>query len=484
MEEEHNKIKDWIKVQEDHDIVVDAITKHFVKLTLYSGSRHGACLQVEITFPEAIFTLRSKTMKKKLLEYLDSMVNTKTEEIESVLVRIQKLCNEMTRNLFIPCMSEVRKIRNLILKRNDEKNNIKCKMKADKTTGAIKLIVEREKYKVSIETTIPTFYPDALTFNLTSSSFPYSILYRYTNIANDISRRCALGWPPEESLKSAIGQGQGPEGLDNDEKTKKKKKGEKADVLIKSADIHKFKNDMRFLKKTKELRGVNNARKKGNAKEHAESSTTRRFARKQLKKLNRKEVTVERELIAKQEREAALAEALLQGLHINEGPTPSLSVVFEYLIDSFALNLPVANCPCCEKRLLVANPSDLMIMFGEGTEEEMKKKKTKKKKKEKSKKPIRLYCGHWFHYSCLDTALTSPPFKKPCPVCGKRMYHKSWPSDVKKLEKRWANEQAKKREIGEIATLLGFGLDDEFTVKGDENATIVRDKNSAYDRMF
>ena len=49
------------------------------------------------------------------------------------------------------------------------------------------------------------------------------------------------------------------------------------------------------------------------------------------------------------------------------------------------------------------------------------------------------------------------------------MYHKSWPSDVKMLEKRWASEQAK-REVGEIGLLLGFGVDDEFANDDDQFA--------------
>ena len=60
------------------------------------------------------------------------------------------------------------------------------------------------------------------------------------------------------------------------------------------------------------------------------------------------------------------------------------------------------------------------------------------------------------------------------------MYHKSWPSDVKMLEKRWASEQAKKREVGEIGLLLGFGVDDEFANDDDP----LHDRGSAYDKMF
>ena len=32
------------------------------------------------------------------------------------------------------------------------------------------------------------------------------------------------------------------------------------------------------------------------------------------------------------------------------------------------------------------------------------------------KRPMYIYCGHWFHYHCLDAFITKPPFGKSCPV--------------------------------------------------------------------
>ncbi len=34
------------------------------------------------------------------------------------------------------------------------------------------------------------------------------------------------------------------------------------------------------------------------------------------------------------------------------------------------------------------------------------------------KHPIRVCCGHWYHYKCLDEHLTKPPFEKMCLVRG------------------------------------------------------------------
>ena len=477
------KIRDWIEKQEEHDVVLDAATKEFVKATIYSGSRVGACLNVEITKTstgKAAFTLRSDNMKKKLVQYLQSLCEEYSDN--DYLEGFIALCNEMTKNLFVPCMSEIRWLKNSIRNRKKGKSTIST----DKTSGTVKVSLTLGKYNVHVLTKIPANYPEnALKFELRSETYPHSVLFRYTNIANDIARRCALGWPEKTALMNAIGQGQGPKSL---EKEKKKSKNE-ASVAIKTTDLAKFKKDMRFLKKTKELRQINSSIKKG-TKDYAESTTTRRHARKQLKKLNREEVEVERRLIQEQEREAAICEAKLKGLDINDVPTPSLRVVIEYLIDSFAMKLPIVACSLCTKSLLPSNPEDLMLLFREGsssaTARGTKKKKSSsrdRKVKKKRMKPVRLYCGDWFHYSCLDKALTTPPWNKTCPTCKKRMYHKSWPSDVKQLEKRWANEQAKKREVGEIGLLLGFGVNDEFSRNGKDDDPL-HDTGSAYDRMF
>jgi len=71
----------------------------------------------------------------------------------------------------------------------------------------------------------------------------------------------------------------------------------------------------------------------------------------------------------------------------------------------------------------------------------------------------RIYCGHYFHFNCLDGFISTPPFGKPCPVswyvifaeqqhptfsskaCGKKVEHPKFTTDVKLLEKRWASEQ-------------------------------------------
>lgn len=72
-----------------------------------------------------------------------------------------------------------------------------------------------------------------------------------------------------------------------------------------------------------------------------------------------------------------------------------------------------------------------------------------------------LPCGHVYHYSCLDSFMTKPPFlEKLCLVrndvdalslqeCKTKVSSSNWPSDVKVLEKRWAAEQLRNRDIAD-----------------------------------
>ena len=66
----------------------------------------------------------------------------------------------------------------------------------------------------------------------------------------------------------------------------------------------------------------------------------------------------------------------------------------------------------------------------------------------------RVLCGHWFHTKCLDKFMTEPPFGKACPSCSQPVTHPRYPS-MKIPEQRWAMEQAREREVGEVCEFLG-----------------------------
>ena len=118
-------------------------------------------------------------------------------------------------------------------------------------------------------------------------------------------------------------------------------------------------------------------------------------------------------------------------------PQPSLKLVATYLVKDCLRKFPDEKCPCCLRPVLPEEPSTELP----------------------SSLSIELvYCGHLYHYKCLDRLMTSPPFgeDKKCPICGKRIFHDKWNVSAKLMEDRWAHQEARKREVDEVADFLGL----------------------------
>lgn len=115
-------------------------------------------------------------------------------------------------------------------------------------------------------------------------------------------------------------------------------------------------------------------------------------------------------------------------------PSPSLNVVVSFLIRSVK-TLPKEHCQLCKEICLPANPDEAVT--DENADRHVE----------------RLYCGHLFHLQCLVTFMKTPPFHggKKCLACGQRVYHEKWGVSDKLAEDRWAHEQARARELGEVA---------------------------------
>lgn len=210
-----------------------------------------------------------------------------------------------------------------------------------------------------------------------------------------------------------------------------------------------LKHDVAFLKKASDLKQVDAAYNKQLHK-HDYSTATRRAARRELKKLSLKEFEAEKR---REEEETRLLEKeQLEAIGgANECPPGrSLKQVCEFLLEDFVQKLPRCTSPTSGRKVFPDNPDKLKQLVD----------------KKSKLRPIRASCGCWFIYEDLDKFLTEPPFGKHCPTesCnGARVFHKDWPSDVKKLEKMWAMKKAREREISEISDF--FGLSEEFQVQ-------------------
>ena len=90
-------------------------------------------------------------------------------------------------------------------------------------------------------------------------------------------------------------------------------------------------------------------------------------------------------------------------------------------------------------------------MYGSTSNKDKQSSKAKKKRK-----PMRTYCGCWYHKSCLNTLLTEPPFGIECPTenCGRRVFHPDWPGDIKQHERDWAAKAARLREMEDAMLFL------------------------------
>ncbi|EDW03740.1 GH11399 [Drosophila grimshawi] len=132
-------------------------------------------------------------------------------------------------------------------------------------------------------------------------------------------------------------------------------------------------------------------------------------------------------------------------------------------------------CPICDKPVLQAEPE--AVVLDENADAFVE----------------RVYCGHLFHQGCLKHYLAEPPFPKGgklCPAkrrhprsdaqtymdkqrstvtgvtaagslkrsddgtCGIRLAHDRWVVNVKTAEARWAQKQARQRELEEVVDFL------------------------------
>jgi len=114
-------------------------------------------------------------------------------------------------------------------------------------------------------------------------------------------------------------------------------------------------------------------------------------------------------------------------------PKPSMEPAVSFLVKSVQ-RYPVETCLVCRQRLFPTDPAKAIHNERAAAHVE------------------RIYCGHAYHHDCLILYLKTPPFDggKKCLGCGKRIYHEKWKVTPELAEARWASEQAKARELGDV----------------------------------
>lgn len=131
------------------------------------------------------------------------------------------------------------------------------------------------------------------------------------------------------------------------------------------------------------------------------------------------------------------------------GPQPSLLALVNFLVNKIQ-RLADMTCPICKAPSLPKDPK-ILSSFYEPAASVATAVEKRTRKVAQMNRPIRTYCGCWYHYKCLHTFMTQPPFGAACPVDAIRVFHPDWPADMQELERAWALKQAKEREIEDAA---------------------------------
>ncbi|KAH8246615.1 hypothetical protein KR038_005813 [Drosophila bunnanda] len=156
----------------------------------------------------------------------------------------------------------------------------------------------------------------------------------------------------------------------------------------------------------------------------------------------------------------------------NFRPVRSLHRSLKFCLEA-TRDFHIELCPICDNTVLPENPQDIELDDNSDFYIE------------------RVYCGHLFHQGCLKKYLSEPPFPKGgklCPakrrhprsdaqtymgrppvalsggaavpkapedgVCGIKLAHDRWVVSVKTAEARWAQKQARQRELEEVVDFL------------------------------
>ncbi|KAG8458905.1 hypothetical protein KFE25_004239 [Diacronema lutheri] len=281
--------------------------------------------------------------------------------------------------------------------------------------GRVALRAQQGAYWLNCELALPDGYPDVPpSFELLGTSFDDRLRDICIANAREIARRMHEGYSASAALAH-----QGPPARAG--------KAE-APADLSATGLQQLKHDREFLHAVAQVRG-HDERKARRIVEHAE----------------RKSMEQHQAERAKQDA-AVAASAATDGARQS---LPSVLAIVRYVVQRTVRELPTQLCPVCAVTVLPADPHALRDALAQPAQRGASARH----------EPIeRSHCGHWFHARCLEARLTVPPFRLACeaPGCGKDVHHPKWSERVDKLEKRWANEQAKRREIEELAGLMNM----------------------------
>lgn len=393
------------KIENVEYVSCDATTQDYVSFTV-SISRYKT-LKVGFQFPSEypaeplVIEMKSKMLGKGFLRKLRVVAELKAKALANkhqIIPCVLVILSTLKKNLLAPAMQELRALTKLA-------NNLNFKLFINEDEGKVTVKTKCKKYILVAKFIVPELYPDEnLKIEITKSNYSSVLTSIHKRQAEEVVRRCMLGFKPIEALDSSLCK-RGP-------KSKIKKKNNLIHTLDKKS-LLAIRKDVKQLKKTSDLQKVNNAKKQGDNRSFSNSTQARRFARRELKRFADEDVR-QQTIIENEMRMQSIKAAKSAG-NLQTAPTPSLAVAVQFIVERFALHLPCIKCEGCKEDLLPQMPEKLHHIMTSGSEK--RKRRTSKClavspdiDMSNSKRPELLYCNHWWHLGCLDTVLCSPVF--------------------------------------------------------------------------
>jgi len=436
-------------------VLISTATKHFLKAS-YERTNY-AQVKVTLTFPEdypshaLIVDVESNNivppgLKKKLDKELGKVAADLAGHHQQVCAVFHRLISFVDTNRFVPCWRELKQCVELV------KSSNKSTITIHDAKGRIKLRLQADKYYYACSITIDESYPSTKTnvdygkaclVTMESTNFPPKIEVMLSSQAQELVRRMQDGMTADDAfhMSNPI---RAPKHFQGDSK-------EPTQVRLTREALKGLKHDTETLKQVHDLRQLNAETVQGNGKIKAHAAKERKDARRTINKITDQE-RIKDQAMEEKDRQWQLEEqARIAGYNISEfdgsTPQPSLLPLVTFLMTKI-LKLPEETCPCCTQNSLPSNPDELKSLYLTASTAKTEAEK-KARKVAKQKRPVRTYCGCWYHYSCLNTFMTEPPFGAACLAshCARRVYHPDWPDEIRQLERTWANKQARKREI-------------------------------------
>lgn len=403
-------------------------------------------------------------LKKKMEKELSALVKEKASNSQYDQVRAvyERITSFIDTNMFVPCWRELKKCVDLVQSFNTTAavtapNKKSSTISVVESKGKILLNLRNEAYYYNCSITVDPSYPDfsgdgkSCLLQVKSTNFPSVIETMLTSQAQEIVRRMQEGLTQERALAVS-----NPIRLPKNFQLHKDDDDNGKSHAMTKDTIMDIKHDTETLKKVSELRSKEcGAVPNGQAgyQNHKAMAKERKDARRNIHRLTEVERAADDKLADKEKEWRLEEKKRLEGYYdLYNGtfsPQPCLYVLVKFLVDKIR-GLVEETCPFCKERVLPVDPSELKLMYGHSNNQ------SDKKDKKKRMKPMRTYCGCWYHKPCLNTLLTEPPFGIECPTpnCGRRVFHPDWPGDIRQLEREWAAREAKKREIEDAMMFL------------------------------